>query len=368
MLVCSQCLSKEIKYLDGSSKYSWCEDCVPRGCSCNDEHFFTVSETTINDDNQFEEHTYLEELNNVIDRCENEDGNYQIFYSKTGVLFDDKKNSYILSLNNADFKEISLDFLKDNKDDIVNNISGAIKITPVDENGKEYPCVEIMDINIDEDDRYIGAKFYSLAHSQEFTINYLYPKGKFRASADNHNDFFYNSYGMDEESITFDLLIDAEYEVDRPEFILLRKFVFHTSNNEFLIDTFNSYVKIKGDSCVEFLDEFNDDFGIFCESFNDDFEEYEDLKVFVLEKFKDYMKPFLREDVDDKIFNILFYAFVTYHTSQRAIIDDYVYSIDSFGCSDDEEDKSFNYSQRKSAFTQVFLILYHHIEEDDEDC
>ena len=40
MLFCSSCFENEASFFAGDSKDQWCNSCVPRGCSCNEELLF----------------------------------------------------------------------------------------------------------------------------------------------------------------------------------------------------------------------------------------------------------------------------------------------------------------------------------------
>ena len=349
MLVCSTCLNKEIKYRDGSTKINWCEDCVPRGCSCNEEYFFSISEEAIKNDNIYNEKSYKEEIEEIIKNK----NKYKIFVSETGVIEDKKVDiGYTLHLDKAKFKEIDIEYLEQNKNKLINNTQSVIKIVNIDENGKEYPCVEIMEDGI-EDDIFIGAKFYSLAHGQEVSINYIYPNKNFRASIlpNDGNDLFYNKYGMNEDALNFDLLIDTKYEVNDKEFELLRNFIFDTADNEFILSLIKKYKY--DDFIFEKLEETNADFSILLELYNEENTEYKEL---IFKEFKVFFQQFLNNETEEKVYDILFQALKSYHNRKNEIIQEYVY---------DNSIKNEVYIDQKTSFKQVFMILYFHIKDND---
>lgn len=47
MYVCSTCLEKTSIWTNMSTKYQYCNDCVPRGCNCNNESIFNSTTITL---------------------------------------------------------------------------------------------------------------------------------------------------------------------------------------------------------------------------------------------------------------------------------------------------------------------------------
>jgi len=265
MLVCSECLEKEIKWSDGASKYSWCDDCVPRGCSCNYEVFCHITEKSVKDGDT----SLKDSIEYMQDTITKYSDNIKLYLSKIGVELDKNQDIYVIHLEKCNYEIIDNkkifeeNFIKE----ILNNKKYSLKMINVDEIGREYPCVEIMELgeNIIKEK---GEVFFSLHHNMYCLIGDIYHNGNFRVypitdidkkEIDNCNPIHYKKNGFVTNELYMDLLI-SEYEAKDEEFIFLNNFIFNTSFNIILEEAEKTLLEMD----LTIMEEFNADWSYYC--------------------------------------------------------------------------------------------------------
>lgn len=127
MYVCSNCLEKEATYTDMAGKYEWCESCLPRGCSCNDENVSYYK-------NEGEEDN-IEELKEQFEKFKTKiiNGNYKLKDYGEKIHCSGKEKRIIQ--NKEEIKKI-MDNVKETE--MLNFVA-----IPLDKENREYPCCEI---------------------------------------------------------------------------------------------------------------------------------------------------------------------------------------------------------------------------------
>ena len=163
MLFCSSCFENEASFFAGDSKDQWCNSCVPRGCSCNEELLFYREPQSIfkkNKSTEYEdlikEHIINSSSNKKIQICYNaidEKGHYGT------------RNTKFINLSQ---KELDENILQDIKWFTNHFSQSCLKVIPLDDNNKEYPCCEIMTFNNPIE---IGEIFFSLEFNEYVQVS-----------------------------------------------------------------------------------------------------------------------------------------------------------------------------------------------------
>jgi len=381
MLICSTCMEKEIEWSDGSTKYQWCDDCVPRGCSCEQEHFFIKSDSDITNEDSF---TFKEDLNKIKIRLEKDTNSIEIYLSETGVSYNKKDDSYTLELNNTDYKIIDnlLLFNENFINTLLKNKEYSLMLQYVDSKKRTYPCCEVMYLE-ETYKKEEGEIHFSLYYNQYLLIQEIYKNGNFRAypvtnigtkEIDNSNAIYYDKTGFTYDGSNLDLLI-TEHESKDKEFLFLNKFIFNTYENV-IFENFNNNIdtnKYKSE-----INEYNDDIGFYFEMYSLKNKTAEELYV------QDYIRTLLIEyfrkifQMQDKTDIELFDLLVEYHKVNDSV--KYSDALDSsihYGCDcgcggdsitdEDFEMADLNIDKRKRLFIEIFKIAYYTVIEKDID-
>jgi hypothetical protein len=374
-------MEKEIEWSDGSTKYQWCNDCVPRGCSCEQEHFFIKSDSDIKDRDYF---TFKEDLNEIKIRLEKDINSIEIYLSETGVSYSEKDDSYILELNDTNYKIIDnyLLFNENFINTLLNNTEYSLMLQYVDNKKRPYPCCEVMHLE-ETYKKEKGEIHFSLYHNQYLLIHEVYKNGNFRAyplnnmdtkEIDNSNAVYYNKTGFSYDSSNLDLLI-TEYEAKDEEFLFLNKFVFNTYENTIFEELEKSIDITKYKSEIE---EYNDDIGFYFEMYSLNNKTVEELYVqgciqtLLMEHFR---KIFNGQDKTDfELFDLL----IKYHKINDSV--KYSDALDSsihYGCdcgcggdslTDEDFDRAgVSIDKRKNLFIEIFKIVYYTVITKDRD-
>ena len=163
MLFCTTCFENEATYFDGTSKYQWCTNCVPRGCSCNEELlFYREPQSTFKKNKSTEYEDLIKE--HIINSSSNK--KIQICYNAI-----DEKGHYgtcNTKFINLSQKELDENILHDIKWFTNHFSQSCLKVIPLDDNNKEYPCCEIMTFNNPIE---IGEIFFSLEFNEYVQVS-----------------------------------------------------------------------------------------------------------------------------------------------------------------------------------------------------
>jgi len=163
MLFCSSCFENEASFFDGDSKDQWCNSCVPRGCSCNEELlFYREPQSTFKKTKSTEYEDLIKE--HIIDSSHNK--KIQICYNAI-----DEKGHYgtcNTKFINLSQKELDENILHDIKWFTNHFSQSCLKVIPLDDNNKEYPCCEIMTFNNPIE---IGEIFFSLEFNEYVQVS-----------------------------------------------------------------------------------------------------------------------------------------------------------------------------------------------------
>jgi hypothetical protein len=329
MLVCKKCFKREIKWADGETDFNWCDKCVPRGCSCNEEYIFYE--------------TNKEQLENnfkkILKSIEIKKRKYKIkvMFSKTGVSYNEKENKYILILNQTNFKEIEVSKLKNSKfiNKFINNKKNVLKIIDLDKKGRELPCIEIMFLQ-KSIRKTRGETFFSLEHNKMIKIDTVYENGSFRGTINNDysNPIYYPKTGFIWKENTIDLLINENYKENK----LINQLLFNTYDSKFIRNLINLSKKEQNQ-----IDELNEDLSYLFELQKEEKNKYKDL----IKKIKKEIKKeisleynFSKKEIK-KLFKLLF----KFHTLNK----DIKYTINS---------NKKKLKKRKKIFIKILKLIF----------
>jgi hypothetical protein len=358
MLVCCKCLKREARWADGSTKYNWCEKCVPRGCSCNNDYVFNERKEP--------DFNIKEQIKNILESYKKQD--YILYKSNKGV------KDGILDVSKCEYKKINKKLLK--KKDFIKSLEinkeYSIKIIPINKNKKEYPCCcEVMYIKKEEILKK-GEVLYSLKYDDYIMIDEIYQTESFRAYKisdnekkmiiDEANPLYYPMKGIILDENIIDLLIIPE-EVDDKEFKLLKNFIFKTTESEILkkIEQKLKKTKLNKTEIEESFYENNNDISFF-------FEEYaktqthskinkkikkeiiKNIYLYIKEKNKKYLQKETKEEIkrNQKISKKLFKLLVDFHKINEEI---------KYNDINDEYTKR-KIKEREEIFKNIFKIIY----------
>lgn len=339
MLVCSDCLKNEAVWSDGSTKYVWCDDCVPRGCSCNEESFCKITKEY---QEQYDCLTYEESIEDIKLRINKHPNNIQILYSKSGVKFSDDIGTFVIHSDKCNYEVIDNSLLFDNEfvSNLLSSEESSIKVKYIDDEGRESPCAEIMYLDDDMIKRE-GDLFYSLLHNTYITIGEIYHNKSFvayptsffkdgKSNVDYSNPLFYPREGIIFDSELIDIVIN-KYEAEDLEFLLLKDLIFSTS-------------------CSSIFNEYNNDLSSYFTEYSlesrteDELFAQDIVKVKLIEMFSKTLK--INPETQIKLFELL----VKFHK-----INDILKYDDTF------EHSSNMIINRKDIFNDIFQIIYNNI-------
>jgi len=378
MLVCSECLEKDRKWSDGASKYNWCDDCVPRGCSCNSEFFCNITEksekegdTSLKDSIEYIQDTITKYPNNI-----------ELYLSKEGVELDKNQDMYVIHLDKCKYeiienkKMFEENFIKE----ILNNKNGSLKMVNVDEKGREYPCAEIMELgeNIIKEK---GEIFFSLHHNMYCMIGEVYHNGSFRVypikdidkkEIDNCNPIHYKKNGFVTNELYMDLLI-SEYEAKDEEFIFLNNFIFNPSFNIILeeVEKFLSGMVSKTSEIdLTIIEEFNADWSYYCIYEHENTSSLNEFN-FINKKIKEMFFIYIEEKFDlsyNEKAQLLNDIIIFHKLNDEISMYDDILDM-SLSCDDVEDytneaesDKVYKLiRQREEIFKKIFPLVYNNV-------
>ena len=331
MFFCSECLENKATWL---SEEFYCDDCVSRGCSCNDDYFYTTTYKDLKDEKKYQEFTYKENIIKFL--SENDINEYKVLYSTKGVELNNE-DSYILHLEKTEYRELSAKELSNT--DFINKITlnknSCIKIVPIDEFKREYPCCEVLDLrSLNEEP---GEIFYSIKNKTNLILSDIYDNGHMRLhpflnfkdkQIDFSNPIYFGSNGIKYDEEEIDILLEDKEEI--VNFKLLNMFIFNTDNN-IIFTNFEKEINKSNDKkninkILKNFNEFNDDISYYFSMYNLDSNNKRMnevkllLKNIIIQHLKDNINTELnKNDTIEVYLNDLFNDLIKFHEHNEVI-------------------------------------------------
>jgi len=234
MLFCFKCFEKIATFFDGSAFYQWCDNCVPRGCSCNEDYLCISTNPEIVEDRI---DIFLNLKNSIL----NSKDNFKLYYSDKGLLFCQNTKDYYIesSSKNNNLELIDNDFfLNDtnlfNHNSFFKNNNHFLKIVDIDDTGKEIPCCEIF--YTDKQETILESRLYSMKYNKNVVVQDRF-EDSFSYYLDKDKDSLYISHDSG-INISFDFIdfIFTEDTKNTNLYIFLSLFIVNTEHNMFFMD------------------------------------------------------------------------------------------------------------------------------------
>jgi len=344
-------MDKSATYTLMSGKYEWCDKCLPRGCSCNDEILFYENE----------ENNNLEELtNNILT------SNYKAKKYASELHVCGKEIEKIEDLNKLRniVKNISIEELK------------KYTFIPLDENNEEYPCCEI-EPKQDWDVLKTNEVVYSMKSQGWYLIKDTYPNGNFRAypiinelPLDEYNSIEENDISKLELDYSNPIYISKdgiEYNEEIIDVYLSTYDVYGYKDSlndkrKTLFDFLNTFIYLTQN--IDFFDkknDFNGDIGIFFEYLYDESKKTKEEKIYIKDnltiitkELKKYFSSINESDLKEKIskrrMKILIKKLILFHYYNNLILNSMSLLFSKI---------ENNYiKKRKEIFKKIFFLIY----------